>query len=485
MPTNYLAGEASVWVLPDGPNSVPRYLACHAVGDVTNPKGDETLLYKPDPSRSGKFIVKNSFTGEPGTVTTSVETDINKVADWLETIGDCRFPLYIHKFKCGRRDEFTNFDRTFILRQSRITSQGLSALAAASPGDEGESKQSFDISSRELIRAFKLQPLRTSVPSPGDVTGISVCGETRCDDNCGTAQAKKDYLFATQKLLAGSTTDTAEVMASIDQSVWAPSSADPFIDDMDISGIVCFKVGVNTIRIMVARGTTGAGEPIEIAYSDDYGATWITVHPGAVNGEFVSNGHALFALDRYNIWVGSNGGRIYFSSDAGVSWTLQENAVISATAITGIYFIDSLIGYAVYTGGEVAKTTDGGVTWSAVTASTATATTDICVISSYVAWITGSNGLWYTEDSGVTWHQKLTMPLAAVDFMNELIGIIAGSAASANIYETVDGGYDWDPMPAITNGGYIDAVLVDSTLGYVTGKVSGGLGLLATLTPIP
>ena len=34
----------------------------------------------------------------------------------------------------------------------------------------------------------------------------------------------------------------------------------------------------------------------EIAYSDDEGATWTTVDVGIIVGEFVSNGHALFAL---------------------------------------------------------------------------------------------------------------------------------------------------------------------------------------------
>jgi len=484
MSNNYLAGQSSVWVLPEGPNTEPKYLACHSVGDIANPKGDETLLYCPDPSTSGKFIVKNSFTGEPGTVTASIETEIAKTADYLEELGNCRVPIYIHKVNCGRRDVFTNFGRSFILRQSRITNESLSALAAATPGDEGESKQSFDISARNLIRIFKLQPLRSSVVSPGDLTGISICGEDRCEDNCGSSQMKKDYLFVTQKLLAGSSTATAEVMASINQSVWAPTAADPFADDMDIQGIVCFKIGTDTLRILVAKGTTDGG-PMEIAFTDNYGVSWTTVHVGSTNGEYTANSHALFALDRYHIWVGTDSGRIYYSSDAGLTWTLQENASISATDIVGISFVDGLIGFALYTGGEIAKTTDGGTTWSAATPSGATTGTDIHAISPYFVWATGAAGAFYTHDGGVTWGQRLTFPIGAIDFMDELVGIVVGSASSADIYQTIDGGFDWDPLPALTNAGYLDVKMVDPRLAYVTGKVSGGLGLLATLTPVP
>jgi hypothetical protein len=481
--TNFLAGQSSLWVQPDGPNTEPKYLGCHGVGDLTEPFGDVTLLYCPDPSSVGKYQVKNSFTGEPGAVTTSIETDLRKTADYLEDVGNCPFPLFIHKVSCGRRDVFTNFDRVFILRQSKITSRGLGALASRTPGNENESTQTFDVSARFLTRIFNLEPARNSVAETEDFTGIAVCGEDRCEGDCGAAQEVGDVVYAVSKALTGSAINTADVLVSLNGGAFAAVSADPFSGGEDIQGIVCFRIGRDTTRVLVARGTTAVASPAEIAYSDDGGATWTNVNVGAVNGEFVTNGHALFALDRYHIWLGTSGGRIYFSSDAGLTWTLQENAAISATAITGISFVDPLSGYAVYTGGEIAVCLDG-TSWGANTTSGATAAKDIHAISRYNAWVVGSNGMFFTKDGGDTWAIRSSVPMGAIDFADELYGIAVGSAASGLIFMTIDGGYDWSPLPSIPNAGFTDAVIINTKLTYIGGLAQGGSGFIGKLVPM-
>jgi len=482
---NLLAGQSSLWIQPDGPNTEPKYLGCHSVGDITEPQGDETLLYCPDPAQAGKFTVKNSFTGEPGAITTTIETDLRKTADYLEDIGKCGVPIYVHKVSCGRRDVFTNFDRTFVLNPAKITSRALGNLAARDPGNENESTQTFDMSSLELIRGFPLEAARVSILDPEAITGIAICGEERCEGDCGAAQKVSDYIYLSTKALVGSALNVANVLYSIRGSAFVATAADPFDAGDDIQGIVCFRVGRDTIRVLVARGTTGAG-PAQVSYSDDNGATWTDVTVGATNGEFVSNSHALFALDRYHIWLGSSGGRIYFSKDGGITWTVQESAVISATAIHGISFAEPDIGFAVYTGGQVAKTTDGsttGASWSAVTVSGSASARDIHAVSPFFVWVAGTDGLFYTHDAGVTWAERGAYVLGAVDFLNELVGVAAGSAASGLIYATINGGYDWSPMDAITNQGFLDVVLVNSKLGYAAGNVTAGTGMLAKLLP--
>jgi len=485
---NLLAGQASLWIQPDGPNTEPKYLGCHSVGDLTEPFGDETILYCPDPAQAGRFIVKNSFTGEPGAITTSVETDLRKTADYLEDIGKCGVPVFFHKVSCGRRDVFPNFDRTFILNPAKVTSRAVGNVAARDPGNENESTQTFDLSSLQLIRAFPLEGSRVTIADTEDITGIAICGEERCEGDCGASQKISDYIFLATRPLAGSAAIAAEVLYSIKGSVFAATAADPFAADEDIQGIVCFRVGRDTIRVIVARGTTDGGNPAEIAYSDDLGDTWTNVNVGAVNGEFVTNGHALVALDRYHIWLGSNGGRIYFSKDGGLTWTLQENAGISATAITGISFATPDAGFAVYTGGETAKTTDGsqtGATWSATDDPTsgATVATDIHAISQFFVWVSGSNGLWYSHDAGDTWAQRSSTTIGAIDFLDELEGLAAGLAASGLIYHTINGGYDWDPLDLVANSGYLDVKMLTSKLAYASGVSNGGTGMLVKLLP--
>jgi hypothetical protein len=480
--TNFLAGQSSIWVQPDGPNSEPKYLGCHGVGDVTEPFGDITLLFCPDPAKVGEYMVKNSFTGEPGAVTTTIETDLRKTSDYLEDVGRCPIPIYIHKVSCGRRDVFTNFDRSFILRQSKITSRGLGALASRAPSNEAESTQTFDVSARFLTRIFNLEAARLAVLETEDITGLAVCGEDRCEGDCGNAQSVGDVVYASSKALVGSAKNTSDVLVALNNGAFTSTTSDPFAGGEDIQGVVCFKIGRDTTRVIVARGTTDAGNPAEIAYTDDGGATWTNVNVGSVVGEYVSNSHALFALDRYHVWVGTSGGRIYFSSDAGVTWTLQENAAISATAITGISFSDPLRGFCVFTGGAVGATVDG-TSWGATTVSGATGATDIHAISAYVVWVSGSNGLWYTKDGGDTWTVRVNYAIGAIDFLDELFGMAVGSAASGVIYMTINGGYDWQTLPTIANSGMLDVTIINTKLAYICGKINSATGFIAKVVP--
>src|SRR5690606_27178368 len=102
--------------------------------------------------------------------------------------------------------------------------------------------------------------------------------------------------------------------------------------DEAISAGVCFAIDRNTRRILVFRGTTDVSAPAEAAYSDDGGTTWTNVNIGSDNGEFVSSPKAVHAINQYNIWAGTNSGRIYFSNDGGGTWVAQEDQGIHSGA---------------------------------------------------------------------------------------------------------------------------------------------------------
>lgn len=482
---NFLAGQSSIWVQVDGPNTKPQYLGCHGIGDITEPLGDETTLFCPDPAAAGAYVSKNSFTGEPGSVTTSIVTDMRRISDYLEDLGKCKVPIFLHKVSCGRRDVFSNYDRSFILRGAKVTQRAIGNAASRTPGDENETTQTFDIAALALDRIFNLGPSRMTVAETEDITGISACAEDRCEGTCGASQKATDLMFAATKALSASAGNRANVLKSVNSGSFSAVAADPFAGGEDIQGVVCFKVGRNTTRVIVARGTTDGGNPAEVAYSDTDGAAWTNVDVGSTNGEFVSNSHALFAIDRYHIWLGTNLGKIYFSNDGGLSWTLQTNPAVSATPITGVSFYSPTIGYAVHTGGQVDKTTDGGSSWGAATVSGSAAATDIHAISAYFVWVVGTDGKFYTHDGAVTWATRDVVPTAAIDFVNELEGIAVGSAASGVIYETIDGGYDWSAIPLQANSGFWDVLMMSPKLAYVTGKANSGTGMLIKVTPLP
>jgi photosystem II stability/assembly factor-like uncharacterized protein len=91
------------------------------------------------------------------------------------------------------------------------------------------------------------------------------------------------------------------------------------------------------------------------------GAAWarIATEPTAVAGEFGLN-NSLATFDTTHIWFGTTNGRVYRSTDAGLTWN------VSATSFTGqvteVAFNGPLNGVA---GGQDAasRTTNGGATW--------------------------------------------------------------------------------------------------------------------------
>jgi len=484
MSSPLLAGQASIWVQPNGPNTKPEYLGCHSIGDLTEPKGDLTLTYCADKAASGKYEVKNSYSGDPGVPTTTIESVMHTTADFLEELETCLVPVYIHKVLCGRRDVFANYDRSFAMARTKVTQRTLGNTASRQPADENESTQSFDMSAETLSRYFSLEANRITLTETEDITGFAICGEEVCAGDCGPTTNPWDSLYAATKHLAASAANVANILTSQNEAVWAGTVGDPFAAGEDVQGIVCFQLSRTVTRILVARGTTDAGVEGEIAYSDDGGVTWTNVDYGAANGAYVASNHALFALDQYNIWLGTDGGRIYFSSDGGLTWTIQEDAGISASDIMGIDFVSSTTGFAIWTAGEVANTTDGGTTWSAVTSTTLAAARDIYMITAYFGWAVG-DGMEYTHDGGLTWEVRNASVIGAVEFWKDgLFGIAVGSAASGNIYITINGGYDWNAIPIITNAGYNDVRIVSPKRSYVVGNASGTSGMMALISPV-
>ena len=480
---NFLASQFALWAQPSGPNTAPVYLGCHGIGDVTEPKGDVTLLYCPDPSEVGKFKVKNSFQGTSDPVTFDIDTDIRKVADYLErTI--CPIPIFVHKVVCGRRDDFTNFERSYLMGNSRITSIKTSNLAVRTPGNNDKSTQTFSMAAEEVVRLFNLQLSRMSISETRAITAVAVGGENRCETNCGAAMKYGDVRVAVTGGYAASFAGTANVLYTATGSALVATAADPFEAGIEPAGALVIKVGKDTWRILVGQGETIGATPMTVKYSDDYGAAWTSATVGAVAGEFLANGHALASLDMRHIFIGTDQGNIYESEDGGVTWTLKQAL---ATPIAAISFHDEAYGYLLTAAGNAYKTVDGGDNWGATSTAATGLTTarDIIALSPYFAYAVGVEGMFFTMDGGATWTARNGYNIAAIDYINEMVGIAVGYANAASSYYTIDGGYSWSRMPAVTNAGYRDVAMIGADSALVVGTIQGGTGFYGTVDPAP
>lgn len=487
----FKAGLASLWAQPYGPNTEPEYLGCHDLGDVANPKGDITVIRRPDPAQTGKFKVVDSYQGAPGTPTATITADVKDYLDAFEKML-CKGSLFAHKVSCGRRDNFTNYDRSFVLKNITITNEGVTGLAVADQTDETPTRQSFDLGFEELLRIVALTTGRQTIGATGDLRDIYFCNAVTCPGACGAAAPVCTFGVAVGNSPAASAALPGEVWITDDGGMnWVEAAADPFAADEDIASGKCFTIGRATHRILVARGTTDPANPAEVAYSDDEGATWTNVDVGSTNGQYVLESEGLFVLDQYHIWLCTNDGYIYFSADGGLNWTEQEGGVLAATGWNAIEFYNADDGWVVGDNNEIARTEDGGATWSAVTGPAGKAADEIealAVVTQQRVFIGYSDGeLWYTENAGEDWTQR-TIPVSAAiitDIMfrpgDEYIGYLIYKTAGGvgGLLRTIDGGYTWEAVTGLpTNAGLEALYVCDVNQAFAAGPVQGGTGVV-------
>lgn len=483
---HFVAGEGALWVQPDGPNTAPQYLGCHLLGDVDEPRGDTELIYCPDPIGPSRYKVVNSIQGAAGAPTTTVTTDVTDDFDALETL-ECPFPLYVNMLTSGRKDIFGNRIRSFIFLNARITNRGLSNLVARSPDDEARSEQTFDISGEAILRTATFTSARQTTSEAQDLTDITFCNSEACRTSTKAAKAICQTGYCVAKAAGGA---SANVIETLNGGTWAATSADPFGNDEDIAAIECFEQGSDTIRLVVVRGTTDGANPIEIAYSDDGGDTWTAVDVGANNGEYATNHNALFALDSAHIWLVTSEGYIYFSGDAGLTWTTQESAGIYSGALNAVDFADTENGWVGGNGNTLARTIDGGDSWSVISGPSAEAGANVlaidCLDRNYV-WVGYDDGtLWYTPNAGTDWYQRSFTgtgagAVQAIEFMNDLIGMLIHTAAggAGTVFTSIDGGYDWDDAGMPTNSGIFAGVWCNERQFFVCGDAHSATGFIA------
>ena len=314
-----------------------------------------------------------------------------------------------------------------------------------------------------------------------EIYDITVCGSAQCGGDCGNKIGLCQNMFLAPK--ANGATDTAKTMITTDTgATWTETGALPFAVGESVVSTICFYEDKNVKRIIVVRGTeVAATNPIEIAYSDDDGATWTSVDVEASGTRWAVDSGALFALDAKHIWLVSTDGYIFFSANGGISWTTQDAGLVTAGDYSAIHFANANDGFAVAASGVVVKTDDGGTTWVTVTAITGTPT----VVSVYTFdennVMVGDNGgdLWRSWDGGTTWTQIYTGVTSINDiaFINDFVGFICDGAF---VLRTRNGGEDWERVTMPTGTVWNAIAGCDENTAYAVGANSA-VGMVVKL----
>lgn len=191
--------------------------------------------------------------------------------------------------------------------------------------------------------------------------------------------------------------------------------------------------------------------------TNDGGATWTAV-PN-VPPFFSSEINYVYAFNNARaqvgdtIWVGTSKGRVYKSTNRGQSWSVSQTSLGQNAVINSLAFQDGRNGLAVsaidgnnfnVVPNKMAKTTDGGVTWTTITAPAIPTASSLAYVpgtaNSYV--LTGGSNLpgsSYTQDGGATWtNVDNAKYFRAVAFVAPDVGWAGGYTTAAH-----GGMYKW------------------------------------------
>ncbi len=198
------------------------------------------------------------------------------------------------------------------------------------------------------------------------------------------------------------------------------------------------------------------GDSNSVKKTTDGGLTWTTKFKGPGSGSLKD----VWFSDNNNGFAGGDNGLFVISTDGGENWAV--NTVIGVTkSIRAVFFVDQNKGWVLSdaaSGSVIMMTTDAGVTWSQVLATT-NAMNDM--------YFSGTNGiavgktnadLFYTTD-GTTWNQSQAVTLGGFNYTRSDIrgvymvdsqtGYAVGWGSLVGLQPTIelkttDGGATWE-----------------------------------------
>ncbi|MCC2545192.1 T9SS type A sorting domain-containing protein [Hymenobacter sp. BT175] len=211
------------------------------------------------------------------------------------------------------------------------------------------------------------------------------------------------------------------------------TTATQFADPNSYPAIIRFFTANDGV-VIGDRDNTGK---FEIYTTINGGSTWTRVPvaslPGVAPNEFVYN-TAVFQLGN-TIWFGTASNRVWRSTDRGLTWTVSGTPLQSMEAIA---FVDAQNGLALDDAGLLARSTNGGTTWTSVAPSGPLHSIGLDAIPGTQTFVsTGFDGSFngsgssISTDLGQTWTAlESTRDHALVDFVSPTVGWSGGVSLS-------------------------------------------------------
>ncbi|MGQ9609334.1 MAG: choice-of-anchor D domain-containing protein [bacterium] len=168
-------------------------------------------------------------------------------------------------------------------------------------------------------------------------------------------------------------------------------------------------------------------------------------------------------------WIVGQYGTIARSDDGGNTWTRQYSG--TSRSLNGVFFIDANNGWIVGQYGTIIKTTNGGTNWLFQSTSISNSLRDIYFISPTRGWAVGENGTIIFTNDGFTWTRQTSgtqLDLNSVYFINAYQGWVVGNYGV--ILYTIDGGNTWVAQNNGTTSALYGIDFINIYEGWIVGS---------------
>ena len=436
----------------------------------------------------GRWAQLGSTSTSPGGLPKFVLTPwVQGARHWLEEVkeADCPFNLLLFDAPCGSPNVQSNRRRSYVYRNAIITDDVLTNPMQRDADSAVEHpfslKADYGRGDNRLLQMARIAVTDTEALN-------SVTSEAgQCPGICGPYQAADLNLWMSGDAVGAA---VPNLLWSDDEAATFTSPATGFAATESVMATLTIKINEDTTRVISVRDGDAAN-PLEVQYSDDDLVTETMVVVGVTNNEAAVGGSLMCKFGAQNLWLCTDDGRVFYSSDYAESWTEQVTALAAsgASALNAIHFCSADIGYAVGAGDTVIYTLDGGENWLAGTATGSGDGLNTVHVFDANRVIVGTDNtvstkcLYMTFDQTATWETKdgglaalTTDTCAHVTFMSDgMRGFLIKNTVApvGTVYETIDGGNWWKAVTTLagTNNGLNFIHIIHANLAYVVGEL--------------
>ncbi len=232
---------------------------------------------------------------------------------------------------------------------------------------------------------------------------------------------------------------------------WQPANGNITSSDLN-------EVHFVTDQIAYAIGNNGT-----ILKSSDGGASWADISYGDsrnYQGLFFFDAESGFVGGPFTTAGGGSSEMLAKTDDGGETWDVRSS--FNFNNFNDIEFLDTQNGWVASADGEVLFTSDGGESWSAVTAGTEDLL-DFHIVNDTTFWVAGESGsLYKSTDAGASWESAIQIDTVSysgfqnlsssddlynIAFADDQTGYVIGETYNSGfvgfILKTTDGGSTW------------------------------------------